>query len=62
MFWSDHLPELNDLEWHIVAPNELFQRLSTSPTQGLSAEQVKRKTEEYGRNVRLWLPSPAKRV
>ncbi|SLM35767.1 h k atpase alpha [Lasallia pustulata] len=46
--------ELDKLSWHIVPPNELFQRLSTSPTQGLSAEQVRRKTEEYGRNS----PSP----
>ena len=43
--------ELSSLEWHTLTVNEIFERLSTSPRQGLSAEQVKRKLEEYGKNI-----------
>jgi sodium/potassium-transporting ATPase subunit alpha len=46
--------ELANLDWHIIPTNEVFNRLSTSPSQGLSVEQVKRRLTEYGKN----LPSP----
>jgi sodium/potassium-transporting ATPase subunit alpha len=46
--------ELANLDWHIIAPNEIYTRLSTSPGQGLSSEQAKRRLTEYGRNI----PSP----
>ena len=39
--------ELSSIDWHIISTGEIFQRLSTSPTQGLSAEKVKRKLEEF---------------
>ncbi|KAI9844639.1 MAG: hypothetical protein M1838_002094 [Thelocarpon superellum] len=48
------MAHLADLDWHIVAPEEVFKRLSTSPTEGLSADQVKRRLTEYGKNM----PSP----
>lgn len=35
----------------MVAPNEIYIRLSTSITQGLSATQASRKLTEYGKNV-----------
>ncbi|KAI9892837.1 MAG: hypothetical protein M1814_000996 [Vezdaea aestivalis] len=43
--------ELNELQWHTISPDELFTRLRTSPTQGLSGEQAQRGIVEYGRNV-----------
>lgn len=43
--------ELADLEWHTISPEELYRRLSISFTQGLSSEQIKRRLEEYGKNV-----------
>jgi sodium/potassium-transporting ATPase subunit alpha len=56
-----HLPpntntgsEFENLDWHSIAPNEIYTRLSTSPQQGLSTEQAKRRLLEYGKNV----PSP----
>jgi sodium/potassium-transporting ATPase subunit alpha len=42
------------LDWHTIAPNEIYTRLSTSPQQGLSTEQAKRRLTEYGKNT----PSP----
>jgi magnesium-transporting ATPase (P-type) len=48
--------DLNDLEWHTVTSDELVQRLSTSLTSGLSADQIKRRLQQYGRNA----PSPPK--
>lgn len=45
---------LSELEWHRLSVQDLLQRLSTSVTQGLSSEQVQRRTAEYGRNQ----PSP----
>lgn len=49
------LLELSDLEWHTISVDELYRRLSTEPTRGLSEEQVKLKLAENGKNV----PSPA---
>lgn len=46
--------ELVDLDWHTINPNEVYSRLSSSPSQGLSSEQVKRRLTEYGKNM----PSP----
>jgi len=46
--------EFENLDWHTIAPNEIYARLSTSPQQGLSAEQAKRRLTEYGKNT----PSP----
>ncbi|KAK0127351.1 hypothetical protein ONS96_006900 [Cadophora gregata f. sp. sojae] len=46
--------ELGDLDWHTITPEDVYSRLSVSPTQGLSSEQAKRRLTEYGKNV----PSP----
>jgi sodium/potassium-transporting ATPase subunit alpha len=46
--------ELANLDWHAIQPNEVFTRLSTSPTQGLSVEQASKRLIEYGKNT----PSP----
>ena len=43
--------DLSSLEWHTISTDEVFQRLSTSPKQGLSEEQAKRRLQENGRNV-----------
>ncbi|KAI9047993.1 hypothetical protein LZ554_007791 [Drepanopeziza brunnea f. sp. 'monogermtubi'] len=43
--------ELSDLDWHTVTPDEIYTRLSSSPTQGLSSEQAKRRLTEYGKNT-----------
>src|SRR5579871_5880025 len=45
------LEELVNLDWHIISPNEILTRLSTSLTQGLSAEQAAKRLVEYGKNV-----------
>ncbi|KLJ08255.1 calcium-translocating P-type ATPase, PMCA-type [Blastomyces silverae] len=42
--------DLEQLDWHLLSADELFRRLSTSSSQGLSAEQVARRTSEYGKN------------
>ncbi|KKZ68893.1 H+/K+-exchanging ATPase [[Emmonsia] crescens] len=47
---AKHIRDLEQLDWHLVSVDSLFQRLSTSPSQGLSAEQVARRTSEYGKN------------
>ncbi|KAK3984747.1 hypothetical protein QBC44DRAFT_336401 [Cladorrhinum sp. PSN332] len=46
--------DLADLEWHTISADDVARRLSTSPDQGLSQEQIKRRMIEYGRNT----PSP----
>ncbi|EEH42661.2 uncharacterized protein PADG_07481 [Paracoccidioides brasiliensis Pb18] len=51
---AKQIHDLEKLDWHLVSVDELFQRLSTSPSQGLSVEQVARRTAEYGKNK----PSP----
>ena len=43
--------ELTELDWHTISVEEIFQRLSTTPNQGLSSEQIDRKIKEYGKNV-----------
>lgn len=43
-----------NLDWHTIPSTDIFTRLSTSPNQGLSSEQVKRRLTEYGKNT----PSP----
>jgi len=48
------LAELSDLDWHTTDVNEIYTRLSSSPKQGLSSEQAKRRLTEYGKNM----PSP----
>lgn len=47
---------LTDLEWHTLPTIDVEKRLTTSITDGLSADQAKRRQAEYGRNA----PSPAK--
>jgi hypothetical protein len=47
---------LTDLEWHTLPTIDVEKRLTTSITEGLSGDQVKRRQAEYGRNA----PSPAK--
>ncbi|OJJ42424.1 hypothetical protein ASPZODRAFT_20541 [Penicilliopsis zonata CBS 506.65] len=40
--------------WHLLSVSDLCQRLSTSPSRGLSHQQVQQRTAEHGRNR----PSP----
>lgn len=42
------------MDWHTASINEIWTRLSSSPGQGLSQEQAKRRLTEYGKNQ----PSP----
>jgi sodium/potassium-transporting ATPase subunit alpha len=51
------LPEFEDLDWHVIPPYEVYERLSTSPQQGLSSDQVARKLKEYGPNMPSAPPS-----
>ena len=46
--------DLNDLEWHTLPASDVAMRLTTTPSGGLSSDQVKRRQQEYGRNA----PSP----
>lgn len=46
--------ELATVDWHTVPISEIWIRLSTSSSQGLSLEQAKRRLVEYGKNQ----PSP----
>ncbi|KAM0146899.1 hypothetical protein ACHAQE_010494 [Botrytis cinerea] len=41
---------LADLDWHLITPDEVLKRLSTSTSQGLSKEQVNRRLSQYGKN------------
>lgn len=43
--------ELESLDWHIVSPEEIFRRFSTSKTRGLTAEQATKNLSKYGKNV-----------
>ncbi|KAJ4302007.1 hypothetical protein N0V88_002138 [Collariella sp. IMI 366227] len=47
--------DLADLEWHTISSEEAIRRLSTSSNQGLSQDQIKRRNEEFGKNM----PPPA---
>ncbi|KAK4191344.1 hypothetical protein QBC35DRAFT_375986 [Podospora australis] len=46
--------DLADLEWHTLPRDDVIGRLTTSLDQGLSQDQVKRRSVEYGKNT----PSP----
>ncbi|KAI0596143.1 Na,H/K antiporter P-type ATPase [Biscogniauxia sp. FL1348] len=48
--------ELSSLEWHTLSTDDALRRLSASISEGLSEDQVARRTKEYGRNA----PSPPK--
>lgn len=48
------LKGISELDWHRLSVDELQRQLSTSAKQGLSSEQVARRTAEYGKNK----PSP----
>jgi len=48
---------LHALDYHRIPVDELYSRLSTSPSQGLSSEKVARKLSEHGLNAPL-PPSP----
>ncbi|KAK0634214.1 hypothetical protein B0T14DRAFT_508558 [Immersiella caudata] len=43
--------DLADLEWHTMSVDEAVRRLSTSVDQGLSQDQAKRRTAEFGKNA-----------
>ncbi|RFU30423.1 hypothetical protein B7463_g5908, partial [Scytalidium lignicola] len=43
--------DLANLDWHTTSVNEIYNRLSTSITQGLSSEQAKRRLSQYGKNI-----------
>ncbi|KAK1595475.1 Na,H/K antiporter P-type ATPase [Colletotrichum navitas] len=47
--------ELSELEWHTLSLDEILRRQSSSLADGLSSDQVQRRTAHYGRNA----PSPA---
>ncbi|GJN71859.1 hypothetical protein Purlil1_4966 [Purpureocillium lilacinum] len=53
---SSAAKDLSDLEWHTITPDEVAKRLTTTPSSGLSRDQVQRRQQEYGRNA----PSPPK--
>lgn len=42
--------EFDDLDWHTISTTEVCQRLSTSPQQGLSNDQIAHKLKEFGPN------------
>ncbi|KAL7418441.1 hypothetical protein Q5752_006899 [Cryptotrichosporon argae] len=42
--------QLAELDWHVLAAHDVLQRLSTSATAGLDAEQVERKLSQTGPN------------
>jgi len=46
--------EFNDLEYHKISAEDIYSRFSSSPSRGLSSEQVARKITEFGLNA----PSP----
>lgn len=51
---TDWSSDLSQLEWHKLHPSELYSRLDTNPSIGLTAGQVQTRLVQYGRNV----PSP----
>jgi sodium/potassium-transporting ATPase subunit alpha len=48
---ADINQELASLDWHLISLDEVYNRLSTSRTQGLSADQAQRKLSEFGKNT-----------
>ncbi|KAI5302911.1 hypothetical protein KEM56_000234 [Ascosphaera pollenicola] len=51
------LQELEELKWHTMPVNEIYTALNTSVNYGLSAEQIERRLEQYGRNAPTPPPS-----
>ncbi|CAO2657571.1 Nn.00g036970.m01.CDS01 [Neocucurbitaria sp. VM-36] len=49
--------DLAGLEWHTLAVDELCRRLSVDHNQGLSEDQIKRRTVEHGKNKMTPPPS-----
>ncbi|KAL2873818.1 hypothetical protein SGCOL_011047 [Colletotrichum sp. CLE4] len=47
--------ELSELEWHTLSVDEVLRRQSSSLADGLSPDQIQRRTAHYGKNA----PSPA---
>ena len=45
------LVEFVELDWHKISTDELFERLDTSITRGLSSAQVSQRVKQYGRNT-----------
>lgn len=54
---NSSIADFAGLEWHILEINELCRRLSVDTNQGLSEDQIKRRTTEYGRNKMTPPPS-----
>ena len=48
---QDAAKEFEDMDWHTISVSEVEMRLSTSPTQGLSKEQVELRAKEFGKNM-----------
>jgi sodium/potassium-transporting ATPase subunit alpha len=48
---------VGNLDWHIITPQEICNRLKTSTGTGLTAAEVKEKATEYGRNLPSKPPS-----
>lgn len=47
---NERSEDIAGLVWHKLSTDEAFRRLSSSPIQGLSTEQVARKSKEHGLN------------
>ncbi|KAM0326228.1 hypothetical protein ACHAQA_006825 [Verticillium albo-atrum] len=43
--------EVAELDWHTHSPEEILRRLSSSRAEGLSTDQVTRRTAHYGKNA-----------
>jgi sodium/potassium-transporting ATPase subunit alpha len=43
--------DFSQIEWHTIAVEELLRRWSVTIEQGLSADQVVRRTEQHGKNA-----------
>ncbi|KAK8853203.1 hypothetical protein IAR55_003905 [Kwoniella newhampshirensis] len=48
---KDATKDIADLDWHLLASEEVLQRLSVHPKSGLDDEQVRRKLSQYGANT-----------
>lgn len=46
-----HGEEQPQEQWHLLTPEEVAARLGTSPVQGLTDAQARRRLEKYGQNV-----------
>ncbi|RPB29434.1 hypothetical protein L211DRAFT_864079, partial [Terfezia boudieri ATCC MYA-4762] len=56
-WFTDSNPELSQLEWHKLTSSELYSRLDTNPSTGLTTLQVQTRLAQYGRNVPSAPPS-----